>query len=105
VKGVDFRFLKAVSAQNLALFGFVLVGAMVFVGETGYVSVLRRRREFGVLRGLGWRAPSIACLVEFEMLLLGVGADSSPSLQGYRSSRASAWARPIGSSLPLSRWR
>jgi putative ABC transport system permease protein len=74
VKGVDFRFLKAVSAQNLALFGLVLVGAMVLVGETGYISVRRRRREFGVLRGLGWRASSIAWLVELEMLLLGVGA-------------------------------
>jgi putative ABC transport system permease protein len=74
VKGVDFRFLKAVSAQNLALFGLVLLGAMVLVGETGYISVRRRRREFGVLRGLGWRASSIAWLVELEMLLLGVGA-------------------------------
>jgi putative ABC transport system permease protein len=74
VKGVDFRFLKAVSAQNLALFGLVLVGAMVLVGETGYISVRRRRREFGVLRGLGWGASSIAWLVELEMLLLGVGA-------------------------------
>ena len=72
VKGVDFRFLKAVSAQNLALFGLVLVGAMVLVGETGYISVRRRRREFGVLRGLGWRASSVAWLVELEMLLLGV---------------------------------
>jgi ABC-type antimicrobial peptide transport system permease subunit len=74
VKGVDFRFLKAVSAQNLALFGLVLLGAMVLVGETGYISVRRRRREFGVLRGLGWRASSIAWLVELEMLLLGVAA-------------------------------
>lgn len=39
---------------------------MVLVGETGYISVRRRRREFGVLRGLGWRASSIAWLVELE---------------------------------------
>lgn len=74
VKGVAFKFLRAVSAQNLALFGLVLVGAMVLVGETGYISVRRRRREFGVLRGLGWRASSIAWLVELEMLVLGLGA-------------------------------
>lgn len=74
VKGVGFRFLKAVSAQNLALFGLVLAGAMVLVGETGYIAVRRRRREFGVLRGLGWRASSVAWLVELEMLLLGIGA-------------------------------
>ncbi len=73
VKGVAFSFLRAVSAQNLALFGLVLVGAMVLVGETGYISVRRRRREFGVLRGLGWRASSIVWLVELEMLMLGLG--------------------------------
>lgn len=73
VKGVAFTFLRAVSSQNLALFGLVLVGAMVLVGETGYISVRRRRREFGVLRGLGWRASSIAWLVELEMLVLGLG--------------------------------
>jgi hypothetical protein len=74
VKGVAFTFLRAVSAQNLALFALVLVGAMVLVGETGYISAVRRRREFGVLRALGWRTASIAWLVELEMLLLGVVA-------------------------------
>ena len=73
VKGVAFTFVRAVSGQNLSLFGLVLVGAMVLVGETGYISVRRRRREFGVLRGLGWRASSIAWLVELEMLMLGLG--------------------------------
>lgn len=74
VKGVAFKFLRAVSAQNLALFGLVLAGAMVLVGETGYIAVRRRRREFGVLRALGWQASSIASLVELEMLVLGLGA-------------------------------
>jgi putative ABC transport system permease protein len=82
VKGVAFTFLRAVSAQNLALFGLVLVGAMVLVGETGYISVRRRRREFGALRGLGWRASSIAWLVELEMLVLGVGAGLIALLAG-----------------------
>jgi putative ABC transport system permease protein len=71
-KGVAFTFLRAVSAQNLALFGLVLVGGMVLVGETGYISAVRRRREFGVLRALGWRTSSIALLVELEMLILGL---------------------------------
>jgi hypothetical protein len=72
VKGVAFTFLRAVSAQNLALFALVLLGAMVLVGETGYMSVVRRQREFGVLRALGWRTRSIAWLVELEMLILGL---------------------------------
>lgn len=71
-KGVAFTFLRAVSAQNLGLFGLVLVGGMVLVGETGYISAVRRRREFGVLRALGWPTASIALLVELEMLILGL---------------------------------
>lgn len=72
VKGVAFKFLRAVSTQNLALFALVLLGAMVLVGETGYVSAVRRRREFGVLRALGWRTSSISSLVELEMVMLGL---------------------------------
>lgn len=72
VKGVAFKFLRAVSAQNLALFALVLLGAMVLVGETGYISAVRRRREFGVLRALGWRTRSIGWLVELETLMLGL---------------------------------
>jgi putative ABC transport system permease protein len=71
VKGVAFTFLRAVSAQNLTLFALVLLGAMVLVGETGYMSAVRRRREFGVLRALGWRTRSIAWLVELELVMLG----------------------------------
>ena len=74
VKGVAFTFLRAVSTQNLALFGLVLLAATVLVGETGYISAVRRRREFGVLRALGWRTLSIAWLVELEMLTLGIVA-------------------------------
>jgi len=71
-KGVAFTFLRAVSTQNLALFGLVLVSGMILAGETGYVSAVRRRREFGVLRALGWRTSSIALLIELEMLMLGL---------------------------------
>ena len=71
-KGVAFTFLRAISAQNLALFSLVLVGGLVLVGETGYMSAVRRRREFGVLRALGWRTASISLLVELEMLILGL---------------------------------
>lgn len=71
-KGVAFTFLRAVSSQNLALFALVLVSAVVLVGETGYIAAVRRRREFGVLRALGWRTSSIALLVELEMVILGL---------------------------------
>ena len=82
VKGVAFTFLRAVSTQNLALFGLVLLGAVVLVGETGYISAVRRRREFGVLRALGWHTRSIAWLVELEILMLGLVAGALALLIG-----------------------
>jgi hypothetical protein len=72
LKGIAFTFVRAVSAQNLALFGLVLVAALLLVGETAYMSAVRRRQEFGVLRALGWRTRSIAMLIELEMLILGL---------------------------------
>lgn len=72
VKGVAFTFLTAVSQQNLAMFALVLVAGVLLVGQTSYAAVQRRRREFGVLRAVGWSATNIAWLVEAEMLLLAV---------------------------------
>jgi putative ABC transport system permease protein len=72
VKGVAFRFIQAVSAQNLALFVFILLAAMVLVGQVAYTAVKRRRSEFGVLRAMGWPAWRVTWLVEMEMLLIGL---------------------------------
>lgn len=74
VKGVAFRFVQAVTAQNLALFGLLLTAALALVASTTYASVQRRRREFGVLRALGWPSRSIGILVLLEVIVLSVAA-------------------------------
>lgn len=71
-KGVAFRFFEAVSFQNLAIFAAVLVGALILVAQTAYVSVRRRRSELAVLRAVGWPPWRIALLIELEMLILGL---------------------------------
>jgi putative ABC transport system permease protein len=71
-KGVAFRFFQAVSFQNLAIFAAVLVGALILVAQTAYVSVRRRRSELAVLRAIGWPPWRIALLIELEMLILGL---------------------------------
>jgi ABC-type lipoprotein release transport system permease subunit len=73
VKGVGFRFLQAVSLQNLLMFSLVLVSASFLVGQTAYVSVRRRRSELAVLRAIGWPQWRIALLIELELLILGLG--------------------------------
>ncbi len=72
VKGVAVRFLQAVQLQDLGIFSLVLVVAAILVAETAYLSVRRRRKEFGLLRALGWSPLQIGLLVEFEMLVLGL---------------------------------
>lgn len=72
VKGVGFRFLQAVSLQNLLMFSLVLVAAAFLVGQTAYVSVRRRRSELAVLRAIGWPPWRIALLIELELLILGL---------------------------------
>jgi len=76
LKGVALRFVSAVGLQNLALLGLSLIAATILVAQTTYISARRRRREFGVLRALGWPAWRILQLVELEVVLLGgvVGA-------------------------------
>lgn len=82
VKGVAIHFLEAVQAQDIAIFGLVLVVASLLVGETAYLSVRRRRKEFGILRALGWSGHRVAALVELEMLVLGLGVGSLAAAMG-----------------------
>jgi putative ABC transport system permease protein len=97
VIGLAYRFLVAVSVQNLALFMLLLVGAAILIGETAYVSVHRRRKEFGTLRALGWPALRIAWLVEVEMLILGLATGLVAVLAGGLAN----WAFRLG----LSAWQ
>lgn len=87
VKGVAFRFLKAVSGQNLALFVLVLASAIVLVSQTGFTSVRRRRSEFGTLKAMGWPTWRLAQLVVLEMVILGLLTGVVALLVGLGSAR------------------
>jgi hypothetical protein len=71
-KGVAVGFVEAVSAEDLALFALVLLGAVLLVADTAYVAVRQRAPELATLRAIGWSGRRIAWLVEAEMLLLGL---------------------------------
>src|SRR5215510_1372535 len=102
VKGVAYRFSRAVSAQNIALFALVLVSAMMLASQTAYAGVRRRRAEFGTMRALGWPPWKIAWLVELETLLLGLGVGIAASLAGPAASVAfKLAATPILLMLPI----
>jgi len=72
VQGVAYRFTRAVQTQDIALFGVALLGSLALVAQTAFVSVRRRRHEFAVLRGLGWRGGDLARLVMLEVLVVGL---------------------------------
>lgn len=104
VKGVGFVFSRAVSAQDLALFLLVLVGAGVLIGQTAYTSVRRRRPELGMLRALGWPQWRVLVLVELEMLLLALGAGLSAVVLGLalaRATRLQVGLLQVALTLPL----
>ncbi|MBF6605390.1 MAG: hypothetical protein IVW53_07395 [Chloroflexi bacterium] len=71
-KGVAVGFVEAVSAEDLALFALVLLGAVLLVADTAYVAALGRGPELAILRAIGWSGARIAWLVEAEMLVLGL---------------------------------
>ncbi|MGO9177790.1 MAG: FtsX-like permease family protein [Candidatus Limnocylindrales bacterium] len=71
-KGVAVGFVEAVSAEDLALFALVLLGAALLVADTAYVAVRARAPELATLRAIGWSGRRIAWLVEAEILLLGL---------------------------------
>jgi ABC-type antimicrobial peptide transport system permease subunit len=74
VKGVAVTFLRAVSTQDGALLGLLLVAAGLLVGQGSYIAVRQRRFELARLRALGWSPLRLAGLIEVESLILGLVA-------------------------------
>lgn len=74
-KDVDSTIIRALSDQDLDLFGLVLITCGMFVASTTTASVRQRRREIAILRSLGWPAQMVFSLVLGEAALAGlVGA-------------------------------
>jgi len=70
-KNVHISIVEELDRGNLVVLGAVLLVAVIFVLCTTLVSVLARRRELGVLAGLGWRRGTLVGLVMSEPLLAG----------------------------------
>jgi hypothetical protein len=71
-KGVAVAILDAVSRQSEALLVLILVVCTLFVANATAAAVRGRRRELGVLAGLGWTAPRIFGAVMGEVALIGL---------------------------------
>ncbi len=71
-KGVAIVFLEAARSQDFALSLAIGFTSFALVAQAALVSVRRRRREFGILRALGWSGRRVAWLVEQEIVLLSV---------------------------------
>ena len=94
-KGVVIEFDRAVTAQTLAFLAEAASLGALLTMQTGFTAVRRRRREFGMLRALGWSPFDSFRLVLIELGALGalatllavlvlLGAKLVvPQLQGY----------------------
>jgi hypothetical protein len=73
-KGVVIRFVTALDTQASGLLLILILYASVLLATASFISVQRRRREFAVLRALGWSASRLASLIEAEILIVGLAS-------------------------------
>jgi ABC-type antimicrobial peptide transport system permease subunit len=73
-KNVVVAFREAARTQDLAVAAVTLGSTAFLLIEAAAISIELRRREFDVLRAIGWSRKSIARLVEAEVILVGTVA-------------------------------
>lgn len=86
-KGVVVRLVRGVDGQSIAMIDTAIAVSMIVVGTIAFASVRRRRREFALLRALGWPALRLAALVELEILLIGLAVGTVVLLGGLAGGR------------------
>ncbi|MEP6753645.1 MAG: FtsX-like permease family protein, partial [Candidatus Dormiibacterota bacterium] len=96
VKGAALRVTRLVDVDSAFLILLSVLASGLVVGETAYVGLRRRQREFATLRGLGWPLSYVVGVVMSEIVLLGLAA-SAVAIAGIAV--ANRW-----SGLPLD-WR
>ena len=94
VKGVALRFGRAIDTQNLALLAVALITALLLSGQTAHLSVRRRRREFAVLRAMGWGRRDLTRLVVTETALVGAAAGLLAGVAGFALLAAAGKSEP-----------
>jgi putative ABC transport system permease protein len=93
-KGVAVAILTAVDKKSVVLFTLILVVCGLFVANSATAAARGRRREMGVLAGLGWTRPRLFATVLGELAVIGliagiIGAAAALPLSAALSLRAS----------------
>lgn len=96
-KGVGVAIVTAVDRKSIALFGLVLLVSALTVANCVTASVRTRRRELGMLAGLGWRRRDLFTLILIETGLVAAAA-------GVLAAGASL-AVSAAAGLPVDGWR
>lgn len=73
-KGVAIAILTAIDKSSLVLFALILAVCVLYVANSAAVAIRGRRRELGVLAGLGWTRPRLFAAVLSELAGLGLAA-------------------------------
>ena len=95
-KGVGVAIVTAVDRKSVALFGLVLLVSALTVANCVTASVRARRRELGMLAGLGWRRRDL-----FALILLETGLVAAAGVLAAGASLAVSAA----AGLPVDGWR
>ena len=73
-EGVALAIINAVDKTSVALFTLILVVCVLFVANAATAAVRGRRRELGVLAGVGWRRSRLFGTVLAELAGIGLAA-------------------------------
>lgn len=70
--GVATEVISGINAANLVLLGTLLATSVLFIANAAQLSVLRRRREIGLLQSVGWRAADINWFLLSDAVVVGI---------------------------------
>ncbi len=87
--------LSQVDTFFLAVAGIAIAVGGIGVLNTMLMSVAERRKEFGILRALGWTSDDVMKLVVQESFLLGLAGGAAGLLMAYAAVNAAAGIMPF----------
>jgi hypothetical protein len=94
-EGAAISFLHGVNTESLVLFVLTIGVVLVLLGVIGQLASRRRRRDFALLRALGWPLAHVVRLAVTEMALLGAVIGVATSVLAIGVTRVLDPAIPI----------
>jgi ABC-type antimicrobial peptide transport system permease subunit len=94
-EGAAITFFRGVNTESLVLFLLTIGVVLVLVAVVGQLAARRRRKDFALLRAIGWPLAKVVRLALSEMLLLGAAVGATAALLAIGVTRIVDPAIPV----------